>query len=116
MLLARGTLLRRRSRTAARPLLRQAREEFDGLGLWSWQERARTELAAAGERSSARETSSWATLTAQERQIAWLATQGMSNREIGARLYLSHRTVGSHLYRLFPKLGISRRTQLRRPA
>lgn len=46
-------------------------------------------------------------------RIAELAAQGLSNREIGARLYLSHRTVGSHLYRTFPKLGITARAQLR---
>jgi DNA-binding NarL/FixJ family response regulator len=46
-------------------------------------------------------------------QIARLAVEGLSNREIGERLYLSHRTVGSHLYRLFPKLGITSRMQLR---
>ena len=51
-------------------------------------------------------------LSAQELQIARLAAQGLSNREIGQRLYLSHRTVGSHLYRIFPKLGISTRTEL----
>ena len=55
----------------------------------------------------------WAQLTPQELQIAQLAAEGLSNREIGERLYLSHRTVGSHLYRLFPKLGVTSRTQLR---
>jgi DNA-binding NarL/FixJ family response regulator len=53
-------------------------------------------------------------LTAQELQIAQLAAAGMTNREIAAQLYLSHRTVGSHLYRIFPKLGITARAQLRR--
>jgi DNA-binding NarL/FixJ family response regulator len=52
-------------------------------------------------------------LTAQEQQIAELAAQGLSNREIGERLFLSSRTVGSHLYRIFPKLGITTRAQLR---
>jgi DNA-binding NarL/FixJ family response regulator len=56
----------------------------------------------------------WAQLTPQELQIAQLAAEGLSNREIGERLYLSHRTVGSHLYRLFPKLGVTTRTQLRK--
>jgi DNA-binding NarL/FixJ family response regulator len=51
-------------------------------------------------------------LTSQELQIAQLVAEGFSNREIGQRLYLSHRTVGSHLYRMFPKLGISSRAQL----
>ena len=51
-------------------------------------------------------------MTAQEMQIARLAAEGMSNREIGQQLYLSPRTIGSHLYRIFPKLGITSRTQL----
>ena len=51
-------------------------------------------------------------LTAQQEQVARLAADGLSNREIGERLYLSPRTVGSHLYRLFPKLGIANRSQL----
>jgi DNA-binding CsgD family transcriptional regulator len=55
----------------------------------------------------------WAQLTPQELQIAQLAAEGLSNREIGERLYLSHRKVGSHLYRLFPKVGVTSRSQLR---
>ena len=51
-------------------------------------------------------------LTAQELQTALLAAAGLSNREIGQRLFLSHRTIGSHLYRIYPKLGITRRAQL----
>ena len=51
-------------------------------------------------------------LTGQELQIAQLAATGLSNREIGQRLYLSHRTIGTHLYRVFPKLGITSRTEL----
>jgi DNA-binding NarL/FixJ family response regulator len=51
-------------------------------------------------------------LTAQELQIAQLAAKGLSNREIGQRLYLSHRTIGTHLYRIFPKLGITGRSEL----
>jgi DNA-binding CsgD family transcriptional regulator len=54
----------------------------------------------------------WAQLSPQELQIAQLAADGLTNREIGECLYLSHRTVGSHLYRLFPKLGITSRSQL----
>ena len=53
-------------------------------------------------------------LTPQELQIAELAAIGLSNREIGARLFLSHRTISSHLYRIFPKLGITSRAQLAR--
>ena len=58
-----------------------------------------------------RPTRDW--LTAQELQIAQLAADGLSNREIAERLFVSHRTVGSHLYHIFPKLGITARTQLR---
>jgi DNA-binding NarL/FixJ family response regulator len=52
-------------------------------------------------------------LSAQELQVAQMAADGLSNREIGQKLYLSHRTVGSHLYRTYPKLGITARSQLR---
>ena len=55
----------------------------------------------------------WDQLTPQELQFAQLAADGLTNREIGERLYLSHRTVGSHLYQLFPKLGVTSRTELR---
>ncbi len=48
-------------------------------------------------------------LSAQEMQIAVLASQGLSNREIGQRLFISHRTVGAHLYRIYPRLGITGR-------
>jgi DNA-binding NarL/FixJ family response regulator len=54
----------------------------------------------------------WDQLTPQELQIAQLAAAGLSNRQIGERLYLSHRTVGTHLHRLFPKLGVSSRAEL----
>ena len=56
---------------------------------------------------------SWTDLSPQELQIARMAADGLSNVEIGRRLFLSHRTVGSHLYRVFPKLGITSRVQLR---
>ena len=55
----------------------------------------------------------WAQLSPQELQIAQLAADGLSNREIGEQLYLSHRTVEAHLYRVFPKLGVTGRAQLR---
>ena len=69
--------------------------------------------ARPAKRRDAAMPGAWAQLTPQELQIAQLAAEGLSNREIGERLYLSHRTVGSHLYRLFPKLGVTSRTQLR---
>jgi DNA-binding CsgD family transcriptional regulator len=54
----------------------------------------------------------WSSLSAQELQVARMAAEGLSNRQIAERLYMSHRTVASHLYRIFPKLGISSRAQL----
>jgi DNA-binding NarL/FixJ family response regulator len=93
--------------------LRAARDGFDALRVISWGDRARTELRAAGETSRRRTREARDELTAQELQIARMAAEGLTNREIGERLYLSHRTVGSHLYRIFPKLGVSSRSQLR---
>jgi DNA-binding CsgD family transcriptional regulator len=112
--LAYGTWLRRQHRMAeSRAPLREAAQTFDALGLLRFAERARRELRASGEAPRRRVADAWAQLSPQELQIAQLAAEGLSNREIGERLYLSHRTVGSHLYRLFPKLGITSRTQLR---
>ena len=79
----------------------------------AWSKRARQELRATGERIGPRTPDARERLTAQELQIAQLAAEGLSNREIGERLFLSHRTVGGHLYRIFPKLEISSRAQLR---
>ena len=111
--LAYGEWLRRQRRVAeSRALLRAARDVFDALGATAWGERARVELRAAGETSHARTVNTLDELTAQELQIAQLASAGLSNREIGERLYLSHRTIGSHLYRIFPKLGVTSRAQL----
>jgi DNA-binding CsgD family transcriptional regulator len=111
--LAYGAWLRRQHRmTDSRAPLREAAQSFDALGLLRYAERARRELRASGEVPRRRVPEAWAQLTPQELQIAQLAAQGLSNREIGERLYLSHRTVGSHLYRLFPKLGVTSRRQL----
>ena len=111
--LAYGTWLRRQRRAAeSRQPLRRAREVFDTLGACSWAAQARRELRAAGERSSDPGRLHEQRLTAQELQIARLAAQGLNNREIGQRMRASHRTVGSHLYRIFPKLGITSRQQL----
>jgi DNA-binding NarL/FixJ family response regulator len=93
--------------------LRDAIDLFDALGATRWSERARQELRAAGEKIGPRTQDARDRLTAQELQIAELAAEGLSNREIGERLFLSHRTIGSHLYRVFPKLGITARAQLR---
>jgi DNA-binding CsgD family transcriptional regulator len=114
LLLAYGAWLRRRRRVAeSRTPLRAAHEAFDALGAATWSERARQELRASGETSRRRESEAREQLTPQELQIARMAAEGLTNREIGQRLYLSHRTVGSHLYRIFPKLGVTSRNQLR---
>ncbi|WP_433063067.1 ATP-binding protein [Dactylosporangium sp. CS-033363] len=108
-----GRRLRRRYQSLpARELLRSARDTFDGLGAGPWAEAARAELRAAGEQSRLRVLSAGERLSPQELQIAALAAQGLTNREIAERLFMSHRTVGSHLYRIYPKLGVTRRTQL----
>jgi DNA-binding CsgD family transcriptional regulator/tetratricopeptide (TPR) repeat protein len=112
--LAYGAWLRRHRRmTQSRAPLREAAETFDALGLLRYAERARRELRASGETVRRRDPGAWAQLSPQELQIAQLAAEGLSNREIGEQLYLSHRTVESHLYRLFPKLGVTSRAQLR---
>ncbi|MFJ9743349.1 AAA family ATPase [Streptomyces sp. NPDC101166] len=111
--LARGIRLRHtRGRKAARPSLTQAAETFERLGTPAWTERARAELRATG--APALSTSAHTTaLTWQEHRIADLAAGGLTNKEIGARMHLSPRTVSSHLYRVFPKLGITSRAALR---
>jgi len=114
VLLSYGAWLRRQRRVAeARAPLRFARQAFDALGAIAWGERARRELRASGENSLRRLPRASDRLTPQELQIAQMAAGGMSNREIGQNLFLSHRTIGFHLYRLFPKLGITSRNQLR---
>ncbi|MGW1468228.1 AAA family ATPase [Streptomyces sp. NPDC002308] len=111
--LAHGIRLRHtQGRKAARPALTLAAETFERLGAPTWAERARAELRATG---TATVTSSahLAALTWQERRIADLAAGGLTNKEIGERMHLSPRTVSSHLYRVFPKLGITSRAALR---
>ncbi|MFC9328834.1 LuxR C-terminal-related transcriptional regulator [Kitasatospora sp. NPDC057015] len=113
LLLAQGRLLRRLHRPAdSRVPLRQARDIFDALGSPHWSSVARQLLRAAGEDSRQRSPAAREQLSAQELQIATMAAAGLTNRQIGQQLFLSHRTVGSHLYRIFPKLGITTRTQL----
>jgi DNA-binding CsgD family transcriptional regulator len=111
--LAHGMWLRRRQQAGeSRAPLRAARDTFDALGADAWAERARRELRAAGERSGQPAPRALDLLAPQELQIARLAAEGLSNREIGQQLYLSHRTVRNHLYRIFPKLGITSRAEL----
>ena len=110
-----GSWLRRQRRiTESRPHLRASRDAFDALGLPPWADKARAELRASGERDAEPVRQSRQPLTPQELQIAQMAASGLSNREIADRLFLSHRTVGAHLYRVFPKLGIVSRSELGR--
>lgn len=110
-----GEWLRRQRRIAeARPLLTTALDNFQRLGAPPWIERAKAELRAAGiEAADSVVPSAFTELSPQQQQIVQLAARGLTNREIGERLFLSPRTVGSHLYRVFPKLGITARSQLR---
>ncbi|MEC3951989.1 AAA family ATPase [Nocardia sp. CDC153] len=108
-------LRRERRRADARVHLRRAAETFDRLGAAVWAERARVELRAAGESlDPAPVTDLTAGLTPQELQVVRLAAAGATNKEIAARLFLSPKTVGHHLYRAFPKLGVTSRMELAR--
>ncbi len=110
-----GSWLRRQRRiTESRPHLRAARDTFDALGVEPWADKARAELRASGESTPEPARASRQPLSPQELQIAQMAASGLSNREIAERLFLSHRTVGAHLYRVFPKLGIVSRSELAR--
>jgi ATP/maltotriose-dependent transcriptional regulator MalT len=108
-----GEWLRRENRRVdARAQLRTAHEQFTAIGMEAFAERARRELLATGERVHKRTTETRDDLTAQERQVALLARDGMSNVEIGARLFLSQHTVAYHLRKVFSKLGIRSRREL----
>ena len=113
--LAYGERLRRaRATRAARVELTAAHDAFQRLGATPWARRAAAELRATGHAPAAASTNGSAeALTPQEHEIASLAAAGLTNKQIGERLYLSHRTVSGHLYRIFPKLGISTRAALR---
>jgi DNA-binding CsgD family transcriptional regulator len=107
-------LRRRREYTAARVQLTMALEVFEQqLKAPLWAQRARDELRAAGVGVSLPDNRAGVTFSPQERRIAELAASGLSNKEIGRQLNISPRTAGAHLYRVFPKLGITARAALR---
>jgi DNA-binding NarL/FixJ family response regulator len=109
-----GEWLRRAGRRVdARDQLRTAHDLFATIGMEAFAERARKELLATGERVRKQTVETRAEFTGQERQIAQLARGGLSNQEIGARLFLSPRTVEWHLHHVYVKLGISSRKELR---
>ncbi len=107
-------LRRERRRLDARAQLRTAHELFATMGAEAFAARAARELGATGETARKRSRETDAQLTAQEAQIAQLARDGLSNPEIGARLFISARTVEYHLHKVFTKLDISSRGQLER--
>jgi len=108
-----GEWLRRERRpTDAREMLRTAYDMFAAMGAEGFAERAVRELRATGEHVRARTVETRAQLTGQEEQIAELASVGSTNSEIGAKLFISPRTVEYHLHKVFTKLGITSRNQL----
>jgi DNA-binding CsgD family transcriptional regulator len=111
-----GEWLRRSRRiNDAKPVLTQALGTFRRLNARSWAQRAEAELRACGVAGAdaPAERDALSELTPQQRQIVRLASDGLTNRQIGDRLFLSPRTVSSHLYRSYPKLGVAGRNQLR---
>jgi DNA-binding CsgD family transcriptional regulator/tetratricopeptide (TPR) repeat protein len=109
-----GEWLRRENRRVdARAHLVAAHEAFIAIGMWAFAERARIELLATGEKVRKRVVETRERLTPQEAQIARMARDGLSNPEIGARFFLSARTVEWHLRKVYSKLGITSRKQLR---
>ncbi|MBM7808249.1 DNA-binding CsgD family transcriptional regulator [Geodermatophilus bullaregiensis] len=111
--LALGEHLRRaRRRVDAREHLRAALALFDDLGAAPWAERAAQELRASGETARRRDVSTATELTPQERQVAALVRQGLSNRDAAARLFVSPRTVDFHLRNVFGKLAVTSRAEL----
>uniref|UniRef100_A0AAU2JT84 LuxR C-terminal-related transcriptional regulator n=1 Tax=Streptomyces sp. NBC_00049 TaxID=2903617 RepID=A0AAU2JT84_9ACTN len=111
-----GEWLRRNRRPVdARGPLRAAQEGFERLGARPWAERAAGELrAAGGSRTDPEPDAALDRLTPQELQVVRLAATGLTNRDIGAQMFLSPRTVGYHLYNAYPKLGVTSRVELAR--
>jgi DNA-binding CsgD family transcriptional regulator len=109
-----GERLRRaRAVPEAREQLTLALAAFQRLGAAPWAARAAAELRASGRSTPAEARPGRVELTAQELQIATLAATGLTNKQIAERLFLSHRTIGTHLYQIYPKLGIASRAALR---
>ncbi|MFE3202362.1 helix-turn-helix transcriptional regulator [Embleya sp. NPDC059237] len=106
-------LRRAKSTSEARRQLTDALDTFERLGAAPWAARARTELRATGTPAAHPGSGPAPALTPQEREIAELAAAGLTNKQIAERLYLSPRTVSTHLYHVFPKLGIISRAALR---
>jgi DNA-binding CsgD family transcriptional regulator len=106
-------LRRERRRVEARNHLRTALEMFTSMGTDAFAARAERELLATGERVRKRSVETREELTAQETQVTRLAGEGLSNAEIGARLFISRHTVAYHLRKVFSKLDITSRSQLR---
>jgi DNA-binding CsgD family transcriptional regulator len=104
-------LRRQRRRAEARPYLREAAEAFRRIGASPWEQRARAELRATGE-TVRREDAPLTQLTPQELQIASLVSEGATNKDVAAHLFLSRRTVDYHLRKVSIKLGVSSRTEL----
>jgi DNA-binding NarL/FixJ family response regulator len=102
-----------RGQQLAPVLLTAARETFQRLEARPWTQRAGNELRATGLTIGQTDLVGPASLTPQQLEIAQLAAEGLTNKEIGERLFLSHRTVGGHLHRAFPKLGVATRAGLR---
>jgi DNA-binding NarL/FixJ family response regulator len=109
-----GEWLRRAGRRVdAREQLRTAHDMLAAIGMEAFAERARRELIATGEKARKRNAETRGQLTPQEEQIARLARDGLSNPQIGAQLFLSARTVEWHLRKVFTKLGIGSRHELK---
>lgn len=101
-------------RIGAREQLRTAHQMFDRIGMEAFSQRAERELSATGERARKRTVATRDQLSAQELQVAQMARDGLSNPEIGARLFVSRRTVKYHMQKVFTKLEITSRGELDR--